>query len=197
LPPDIEVCALQLPGWADRLDEQPFDRLTQLLETLTQVLFPYLDKPFAFYGHSMGGLIGFELAHHLHREHNKLPAHLFVGAVWAPQLPFPDSLSNFDFSELSQQNAEFRRLSLSSLKAQYLLFKNYSRSNEQPLNCPITVFGGMQDRVVTRDYLSSWRWQTNSTFKLQMLPGNHFFLLSDLDVLLPMISEDIKSYLKK
>lgn len=86
LPPEVEVCLIQLPGRENRLDEPPCTDLEELLAALETALLPYLDKPFAFYGHSLGALLSFELAHRLsHR--NKPPTHLFVSACTAPHLP--------------------------------------------------------------------------------------------------------------
>src|SRR5262245_26039610 len=64
-PPEIEVCPVQLPGREGRLLEPPFSSIQPLIEVLSEVLQPYLDMPYAFFGHSMGSLISFELTHHL------------------------------------------------------------------------------------------------------------------------------------
>src|SRR6185369_17478936 len=61
LPGSIGVYSAQLPGRGDRLAEPPFLELPALIEPLTEAIMPYLDKPFAFFGHSMGALIAFEL----------------------------------------------------------------------------------------------------------------------------------------
>ena len=64
---EVEVCGIQLPGREDRLGEQAYTRLAPLVQALADAIYPYLDKPFAFYGHSMGSLISFELARQLRR----------------------------------------------------------------------------------------------------------------------------------
>jgi medium-chain acyl-[acyl-carrier-protein] hydrolase len=84
---DVEICAVQLPGRGSRLQEAPFTRLQPMVEALALVLAPYLDLPFAFFGHSMGALIGFELARWLRSESNRLPLHLSVSGCPAPHLP--------------------------------------------------------------------------------------------------------------
>jgi len=61
VPTGVEVCPVQLPGRESRLIEQPFTRLSSLVQALAQAISPYLDVPFAFFGHSMGALISFEL----------------------------------------------------------------------------------------------------------------------------------------
>src|SRR5881398_82569 len=57
VPTGVEVCPVQLPGRESRLIEQPFTRLSPLVQALAQAISPYLDVPFAFFGHSMGALI--------------------------------------------------------------------------------------------------------------------------------------------
>src|SRR5262249_44968257 len=69
LPGTVEVCPMQPPGRGARLIEPPFPRLSPLVRTLAQALVPYFDKPFAFCGHSMGVLVGFELPRQLRRQH--------------------------------------------------------------------------------------------------------------------------------
>src|SRR6185437_3198621 len=54
LPANVEVCALQLPGRQDRLLEPPFRRVPDATEEIGKSLLPILDRPFVFFGHSMG-----------------------------------------------------------------------------------------------------------------------------------------------
>ncbi len=60
-----------------------------MLPALAEVMLPYLDKPFAFYGHRLGALLAFEAARYLRREHGLNPAHLFFAAWFDPVLPNP------------------------------------------------------------------------------------------------------------
>src|SRR5215207_8603838 len=77
LPTAIEVCPVVLPGRGSRMGESPLTRLSAVVEQLARAITPYLDKPFAFFGHSMGAFIGFELARSLRRQAGVEPAHLF------------------------------------------------------------------------------------------------------------------------
>jgi len=89
LPESIDVAPVQLPGRGERLSEPPFDRLTEMVEALARELMPYFDKSFAFFGHSMGALISFELTRWLRRHNKTMPSHLFVSGRRAPQVPEP------------------------------------------------------------------------------------------------------------
>jgi medium-chain acyl-[acyl-carrier-protein] hydrolase len=154
----------------------------------------------------VGALFSFEVARHLRRENGKVPAHLFIGALDAPQLPYPHSsiaelsdsefiekTSLFDFPESVRQNSELMRLLLPTLKTAILIRENYTHTKSEPLDCPISVFGGMQDKLVPQEHLSAWCEQTRSTFKLQMLPGNHLFLHGDQELLLQALSHELAS----
>ena len=87
LPQEVEVCAIQFPGRGARLEEPPFTRLSPLVQTLSRVLRSYLNVPFAFFGHSLGAFISFELGRQLRKENDRSPLHLFVSGQRAPQLP--------------------------------------------------------------------------------------------------------------
>jgi len=87
LPSEVEVCPVQLPGRGRRLTEAAYTNVHTLVQGLAQGLFPFLDKPFAFFGHSMGATISFELARYLRREHHLMPRHLFNSGRRAPHVP--------------------------------------------------------------------------------------------------------------
>lgn len=191
LPTTIDVQPVELPGHGTRLKEPPISQLATLITTLAGALLPYLDIPFAFFGHSMGALIGFELARFLRREYGQLPEHLFVSAYHAPQ---QFALGELRRSALSDEDLikklrklggtpaevleqpELMRLLLPTIRADFQICDTYEYKPEPPLPCPITAFGGLQDRVTSRSELESWRLQSLSSFGLHMFPGNHFFL---------------------
>jgi medium-chain acyl-[acyl-carrier-protein] hydrolase len=161
--------------------------------------------PFAFFGHSMGGLIGFELAHELRRQHRLVPLHLFVAGHRAPQLPdraprlhhLPEAelLSQLrrlnGTPEAVLQDADLMQFFLPVLRADFAVCETYSYSVRPPLPCPISVFGGLQDPRVRYDELAGWREQTRSAFRQRMLPGDHFFLHSAQEMLLQALTQDL------
>lgn len=205
LPLSVEVCSVELPGRGFRLMEAAFTSLDPLVQALADALIPRLDKPFAFFGHSMGGLVSFELTRLLRSNYNLNPVHLFVSARRAPQLPDPEplihNLSEPEFlDELRDlegtpqevlENAELMQLLLPTLRADFTVIETYAYTAEPPLDCPIAAFGGLQDREVSYDELKAWQEQTNAAFSLHMLPGNHFFLHSAQSLLLKLLSQDL------
>ncbi|WP_163834417.1 thioesterase II family protein [Spartinivicinus ruber] len=82
----ISLCPVLLPGRGTRLNESPIDQIDCLINALFAVLADNIDKPYAFFGHSMGGLVAFELAKKLHQAGLRQPEHLFVSGRQAPHL---------------------------------------------------------------------------------------------------------------
>ena len=88
--PAIEVCPIQLPGREDRWREAALTDLSALVPKISDDLRERLEPPFAFFGHSMGAFVAFELARHLRRENRAKPAMLIISGARAPQIPDPD-----------------------------------------------------------------------------------------------------------
>lgn len=209
LPKNIEVCPIEYPGRGTQIRSVPFTRLEPLVSELAPLLLPYLNKPFAFFGHSMGGLICFEVARILRRNYNKNPVHLFISGRSAPQIPHCDppihALSEPEFLEELRllngtpeavlQNLELMQLLLPILRADFAVLETYTYTNEPPLEFPITAFGGLQDKKVSAQDLVAWGEQTTSSFELEMFSGDHFFLHSAQSILLHTIAQKLKMYL--
>ena len=208
LPPEIEVCAVQLPGRENRLNETPFDKLSSLIDALAEVLYPYLDFPFAFFGHSLGALISFELTRRLRRQKTPCPKQLFVSGRRAPQIPDPDppihQLPDAEFTEELRRfngtpqavldNPELMEVFLPLLRSDIRLDETYVYDHEAPLDCSISAFGGLADEETSREELAAWCEQTRSRFSIQMFPGDHFFLNGkESNGVLEIISKDIRS----
>jgi medium-chain acyl-[acyl-carrier-protein] hydrolase len=205
--PDIEVCPVQLPGRGNRVSEAPFTNYDLLVRASAGALLPYLNKPFALFGHSMGAMLSFELARLLRSAHNLQPEHLFVSARRAPQVSHPEppthDLPEADFvSAVSRLNGlpkevleqpELMQLMVPLLRADFAVCETYTYVAGPALSCPITAFGGLQDREVTREHIEPWREQTTGQFSLRMLPGDHFFLNTAQQFLLRVIAQTLSS----
>ncbi|KOP25498.1 gramicidin dehydrogenase [Hapalosiphon sp. MRB220] len=205
LPPTVEICAIELPGRGMRIKLPLFTQLEPLVTELASVLKPNLDKPFAFFGHSMGGLVSFELARLLRKQYGVIPSHLFVSARRAPQLvsnkPPIHRLPDAEFLEELRhlngtpeallENDELMQLFMPIIRADFAVLENYIYTPQTPLDCPITAFGGLQDQEVNHDQIKAWEEQTSAYFSLHMLPGNHFFLHSFQSFLLNIIYKKI------
>lgn len=208
--PDVEINAIQLPGRESQLNDAPFTTLRPLVLAVAEGMRSFQDRPFAFYGHSLGALIAFEVAREMQRCRETGPVHLFVSALRSPSLPNPNrplhALPDSTFvSEIEQlyggipgpvkQHKELMQILLPTLRADVRLLESYVFLPGQRLGCPISAFGGLEDRTVSRGELALWQEQTRSCFALRMLPGDHFFLRSAHDRLLQAIGEDLRLFL--
>ncbi|NJO98505.1 MAG: thioesterase [Pleurocapsa sp. CRU_1_2] len=208
---DVEVCPIELPGHGCRLSERLFNRLEPLIKELACALLPYLDKPFAFFGHSMGGLISFELARLLREDYNLSLVHLFISGRHAPQIPeSKPQIHHLDepkfINELGRlngtpkavlENAELMELFLPILRADFTAIETYVYTPKPRLNCPITVLGGLQDFEIACDDLEAWREQTNANFSMQMFQGDHFFINSNQSTLLQFLNRELSAIVNK
>jgi medium-chain acyl-[acyl-carrier-protein] hydrolase len=188
--PLVQVCPVQLPGRETRLAEAAFTRIEPLVQALTEGLRPELGEPFAFLGHSMGGLLAFELAHQLRQAGAAGPLHLVVAGRPAPHMPrklpqmhdLPDDEFRKELRELGGtppavlEHEELMQLLLPVLRADFTVCETYRCPARPPLACPLSAFGGREDDTVPEEDLAGWRQYTTGPFALHILPGDHFFL---------------------
>jgi surfactin synthase thioesterase subunit len=205
LPPDIDVFPVELPGHGFRVGERPFTRISALVQELTNAIQPYLDLPIALFGHSLGSVIGFELAHALWSEYQISPSHLLISACRAPQSPknltvtydqpddeFLRNIRRLDGTpqEIFQE-PEIVAFILPILRADFEMYNTYNYMPRPSLPCPITVFGGLQDKSTPQEYLAGWQEHTSGNFVRHMFPGGHFFLNTAEPVLLSLIARTL------
>jgi surfactin synthase thioesterase subunit len=180
----------ELPGRGSRILEPPFTDFHALIQSLRRELEPFLDRPTAFFGHSMGGLIAFELAHELRRRGLPAPLRVFVSACSAPQLRNKDApihrLPDSQFlMELRRrygamagllEHPDLLEVFVPLLRADFSVCESYVYQPHPPLDCPISAFGGSADTRPNASEVAAWHTHTRNRFTLQIFPGDHFFL---------------------
>jgi medium-chain acyl-[acyl-carrier-protein] hydrolase len=190
LPPGCELWLASLPGRRKRRSEPLPTRLLPLVETIADAVLADLRQPFTLFGHSMGANIAFELARTLRRAHAIEPVHLFVSGCRAPHLPrtgpsIHDLPREAFVAGLRQLNgtpdellddAEALELLLPAVRADFEMVETYHYEPGEPLACPITAYGGLQDPEVTQECLEAWRQHTYASFAARMVAGDHFFI---------------------
>jgi medium-chain acyl-[acyl-carrier-protein] hydrolase len=205
LPKFVEVCPVQLPGRDRRIAEPPFSNVELLAQAAAEGLRPFLDKPFVFFGHSMGALLSFELAHYLRAEFGVSPKHMLASGRRAPHLMKERSIYDLPKEELLQELEELKgtppdvlehpdlmELMLPLLRADFALGDTYVFRERPLLSIPITALGGLRDSTVTRADLQGWGELTTGAFSLRMFPGDHFFVHSDEFRLMDVIARELR-----
>jgi len=197
---------VRLPGRESRLAEAPFDRMAPLVTSLANAIDVYLDRPFAFFGHSMGAIVAFELARELRRRGRPLPGMLIASGARAPRYRLdhvapPDATDAellADLRRLSGTPAEFLdnpgmfHMILPALRADTSLYRHYSYQPGGPFAFPIRAYGGVEDPNVTEEHLASWSAETTAGFAVRRFPGGHFYLQGNREQLLSALTEDLK-----
>jgi medium-chain acyl-[acyl-carrier-protein] hydrolase len=207
LPPFIEVCPIELPGRASRRAEAPITRFPELLQKLASMTHPFFKQlPFAFFGHSFGGIIAFELTRWMRRRGGPLPERLFLSACPAlhiRQQPAPPigHMSDDEFlEEIATRygtpyevlaSEEVRDTVLPALRTDLAVAESYRYVHEAPLDLPISSFGAWEDPEVSQEEVEAWRQQTTRDFRVRMFPGNHFFLAAERKRLHQALVEDL------
>ncbi|WP_236794813.1 thioesterase domain-containing protein [Amycolatopsis sp. GM8] len=206
LPEWLDVCPVQPPGRETRVLERPFDRAGRLAAALAEQLEGELGMPYAIFGHSVGALVAFELAHRLPETACPPPVHLFVSGRRAPQLPDRHApLRDLSLDELADRLRELggtseevlrdRRLLefiTPLLRADFAVNETYDYVARPPLAVPITVFGATRDPRADRAGLAAWQVQTNCEFHLDLLDGGHFAVLEQA----PLVHERVVATLR-
>jgi medium-chain acyl-[acyl-carrier-protein] hydrolase len=205
LPADVEPCFVQLPGREARMLELPFTSMPAAADAVADALRPYLDVPFAFFGHSLGGIMSFEVARRLRAGGERAPELLVVSACRAPQLPpgskpihaLPDEQFVQALREMKGTphevlaNPRLLELVLPTVRADLAVFETYRYEPEEPLTSPISVLGGREDTIVTRREQLPWSRQTRSVCFFRAFPGDHFFLLGVRELVVRAIAQDL------
>jgi medium-chain acyl-[acyl-carrier-protein] hydrolase len=85
-------------------------------------------------------------------------------------------------------------LFLPTLRADFAAVESYNyRPNEFSLDCPIIALGGSDDPRVSRERLEGWALHTNSTFRAQYFPGDHFFINTAREAVIAAIADELIS----
>ena len=209
LPGSVEVCPVQLPGREERYGEPAFTSVIGLARAVSREMTPFLDRPYALFGHSMGALLAFEVARSLRHSKTPAPVALWLAAYQAPHAPlarapihqlpdnrFIEEIRRFQgTSEAVLENQELMAFVLPILRADFQACDTYRYAPEAPLGCPIVMYGGRDDNEVGPHQLEEWRAHTSVSFDRRELPGHHFFVQSHRDMLLADIERRVSSLL--
>jgi medium-chain acyl-[acyl-carrier-protein] hydrolase len=200
--PDVHVCPIVLPGREHRIAEPPASAMAALAGPLAEALSAHLDVPYALFGHSMGGLIAFEVARLLARHGLPAPAALLLSGTGPVRerdrpvthhLPDPELLDAlramngtppefFDHPELVE-------LLLPTIRADLTLAETFEVPESVRLRTPIVAFAGSGDTHAPPEIVDLWRRHTVAGFTMRVLPGEHFFLRDCPGFLEQMASE--------
>jgi medium-chain acyl-[acyl-carrier-protein] hydrolase len=210
LPAGIELNNVQLPGRENRLRESAFSNMQDLVDRLEIDLQTELDRPFAFFGHSMGAWVAFELASRFEKS-GRQPDYLFVSGRQSPAtpdfLPAIHQLPDTAFIDELQHrysgipstvlnDADLLALFLPSLRLDVTILETYTPTSISPLDLPIAVFNGENDTTLPQEALAGWKNFTRKSFSWHTFPGGHFYLQKHSDMAVAVIVDKLGAFPK-
>jgi len=207
LPDWIEVLAVNPPGRGSRYREPSIESIAEMTAALATALIPSLDRPFAFFGHSVGALVAFTLTRTLRQHGAPLPLRLFLSSYAAPELAeqaapmhlLDDAALMRSITSLGlvgsdvAANSELIDLIIPPIRADFVMAETHRLESGQPLPLPITAMGGYSDDIVAPDDLIGWAKQTEAGFTHRLFAGGHFYTQSARAELLSEIECQLKA----
>jgi surfactin synthase thioesterase subunit len=206
-PAHVEVVPVQLPGRETRFSEPPARSTAEVVDALIDPLLTRAGDDYALFGHSLGALLAYELAHAATTAGHP-PAHLFVSGHPAPHLP-PRTENTVVVHELPDEDLmthvarqdgtpatllrypDLMRSLLPVLRADFQICETYQHPTRPPLPHPITAVGGTKDPNTSPTDLLAWRELTTERFRSQLFPGGHFYLLDRTNLLIDTVMGEL------
>ena len=207
LPAQIELRPVQLPGRESRLAEPPYKRLPELVAALADALREVACGPYAFFGHSMGALIAFELAREFRRRKLALPQTIVVSGRRAPTVsnrepplhPLPDAefvaelVRRYDaIPRIIRDEPELMALFVPVLKADFAVFETHRHRDEEELCCRLGIYGGTDDPQTGE--MDGWAELVTGAVRRRRFDGGHFYFMQGPDqrrALATALAEDV------
>lgn len=190
LAPTVEVLAVQYPGRQDRYHEPNIACLPELADQIFEVIRHLDDRPLALFGHSMGAVLGYEIALRLQDAGLSAPVRFFASGRRAPSRDRDERLHLGSDAQLLSEvsrlggpnvallaDPEILELAMPALRSDYHAVENYRHAPGRKLTCPVTVLTGDSDPRVSIGEATAWEEHTTGPTELQVFPGGHFFLV--------------------
>ncbi|MBE6089939.1 MAG: thioesterase [Clostridium beijerinckii] len=208
----FEFIPVELPGRGTRILETCIENFDKLIDELLPNLLKIIDeKPFYFYGHSMGAAIAFEVSYKLQRLHGRKPEKLIVAGRHAPHKKDPSKYrSHMGDKALIQElvrlngtpkevleNKELLNFILPIIKSDYKISESYSYHGEK-INVPVIAHAGADDKEASVEVMKYWGEVTDGSFQIKEFPGDHFFVQSlGEKYLLELVDSIMSTYYEK
>jgi surfactin synthase thioesterase subunit len=205
LSPGIDVVAIQYPGRQDRRGEPPLADMDTLAESIRDVLLAQSDLPVTIFGHSLGAILGFEVARRLEAGGYD-PVRLFASGRRSPSTFRGETIHLRDDAGLLAEvrsldgtasvllsDEDLMRAVLPALRADYRIAETYRCAPTDTVRCPLSVLTGDSDPKTTLDEANDWAQHTTATCDVHTFHGGHFFLTQHIDAICGLLREHFEA----
>jgi medium-chain acyl-[acyl-carrier-protein] hydrolase len=207
---EVDVCPVELAGRGLRCGDRPARTMAAVVDDLLPVILAECDRPFALFGHSMGAFIAFALACAMQESQSGAPVALFLSAAAAPadlerrrlstleEDQFRDSLRRMGgIPDGVERHQALMDLMMPIVRADIAIIESWIPPADARLTVPIVAFGGASDVYVTAQALQGWGRLTTRSFRVESLPGGHFYLTGMAAALADRISSHLDTFTSK
>lgn len=203
---EITVCPVQLPGREDRLMEPFHTDMKEVVNEITEIIQSLITCETFLFGHSMGAKIAFEVARKLEKRGGSIKR-LFVSGSRVPHKPPLNPIYNLPKDQFLKElqrfegtpeeilgNEELLNFFLPLLRADFTMDETYHMEQGNPLKCPITAFGGEEDKEAKPAEIDLWRQYTEVFFSSYVFQGGHFFVKTQEENIIKEVKNIIKNH---
>ncbi|HEY9007788.1 MAG TPA: acyltransferase domain-containing protein [Ohtaekwangia sp.] len=201
----VEVVLIEMPGRGRRMEEIPYVDFNTFMRDIMPSITVLLDKPYIFLGHSMGGMLAFEITRDLRRNNLALPKTLFISSTSGldaydkKQVDY--TLSDEELVQMYPHlditnigDVEIQKLLINILRADLQFLYHYTFTQEAPLDIPIIAIHGSEDERVKRSQIEQWSRETSASFKLIPRSGGHRYIEHDAAFVTQLVQDVIYSF---
>lgn len=201
---DVKRVAVQYPGKGGTHDLTSFRSIPDLAERVIGLLPAPTEGRVAFFGHSMGALVAFEVARRYEALGTPIAA-LFVSASPAPGAVGEEYIPESDRGLLEAvatmtgvnpeflENEEFAARILPTLRG-FKAIMAYECPPDATVSCPITAYVGDEDDIGTPERMEPWAERTTGKFTMRAFPGHHFYINDQLAGLVSDVESKIAEF---
>jgi surfactin synthase thioesterase subunit len=206
LPDTWDVRLLDAPGRGRSLDLPQIADAGRLADFFLRRIEPELTGPYAFFGHSMGGLMAYEITCRLAARGRRLPVWIGVSGRGAPR-PEAAGERRHERSDAELQthlellggtpdevfdNPELWARFAPVIRADLNLVENWRpEPGAVPLPVALSAYGGSEDHFVPPGRMTGWEEHTERFLGLRVFDGGHFYFQDDPGPLLRQIEQDV------
>lgn len=205
LSPAVDVLSVQYPGRQDRRLDPVIKDIGEYADAIAAELTPWLDAPAAFFGHSMGAVLAFEVTRRLERDHDFSPVAIFASGRRAPSCFRDENVHRRDDDGIVKEmrllsgtnsqilgDEEILRMVLPAIRSDYTAIENYRADAGLSVRAPITVLTGDNDPRTSLEEAEAWRGHTTGDFDIHIFQGGHFFLAGHQEQIIKIVSDKLQ-----
>lgn len=185
----IQLVPVELAGKNKRFNEQLYDKMEDAVDDVYKIVKSSINGPYGLFGHSMGGIIAYELAHRISNSNLPNPEYLFVSGTKPPHIEddekiihtLPDDEFKNEIIDMGGtpreifENKELLELFLPILRKDFRIVENYKYIKKPPLDIETIVFYGDEEEIQDNE-AKQWNMHTNNECSIFKIKGNHFFI---------------------